>query len=209
MRTELNSHTFTTKSKGKLMNPIKDHLDQINTDQSQNEMDRLESDYEVLSDAEHAAFDADAPKKRYGTVRLKLLTAAQTKFMEGIVSGLSQRQAYREAYPNDSSNDACISANAAKLMKHPVVKQRLEDAWSETMENLADDANATKRFVLRSLLVLCKAGQTESTKLKALDLMGRSIGLWKDSQTIIAPAPSAAQLKKDLAGHLKLFKQKA
>ena len=191
------------------MRPIEEPTDQINTDQSQNEMDSSESDYEVLSDAEMLAFDADAPKKRYSTVRVKLLTAAQTKFMDGIVSGLSQRQAYREAYPNDTSNDACVSANAAKLIKHPVVKQRLEDAWSETLENLADDSNATKRFVLRSLLALCKQGQTESTKLKALDLMGRSIGLWKDSQMIVAPAPSAAQLKRDLAGHLKLFKQKA
>ena len=195
------------------MSLIKDHLEQINTDQSQNEMDSSESDYvdqpDDALDAEMLAFDADAPKRRYGSVRVKMLTASQTKFVEGIIAGSTQRQAYRDAYPNDRSNDACTSAAAAKLMKHPTVKQRLDDAWGETMENLADDSNATKRFVLRSLLALCKQGQTESTKLKALDLMGRSIGLWKDSQMIIAPAPSAAQLKRDLAGHLKLFKQKA
>ena len=75
--------------------------------------DDSDTDTDILSDAERFASDADAPKRRYGTVRVKLLTAAQTKFMDGIVSGLSQRQAYREAYPNDTSNDACVSANAA------------------------------------------------------------------------------------------------
>lgn len=158
------------------------------------------------SEAERLAVDADAPKVR--SIRQRPLTSKQLAFVRGIVSGLSQRAAYRSAYPDDRSADHSVSAAAAKLMKHPVISQMLEEAWSETVELLADDAAATKRYVMRQLLAMSKTAKQEGSRLKALEMMARSAGLFREQVIDVMPAPSAAQLKRELAGHLKLINGK-
>lgn len=156
-----------------------------------------------MSVAERLASDAEAPKVR--SIRQRPLTSKQLAFVRGIVSGLSQRAAYRSAYPDDRSADHSVSAAAAKLMKHPVISQMLEEAWSETVELLADDAAATKRYVMRQLLAMSKTAKQEGSRLKALEMMARSAGLFREQVIDALPAPSAAQLKRELAGHLKLI----
>ena len=158
------------------------------------------------SAAERLAVDADAPRVR--SIRQRPLTSKQLAFVRGIVSGLSQRAAYRSAYPDDRSADHSVSAAAAKLMKHPVVSAMLEEAWSETVEMLADDAAATKRYVMRQLLAMSKTAKQEGSRLKALEMMARSAGLFREQVIDVLPAPSAAQLKRELAGHLKLINGK-
>jgi len=160
----------------------------------------------VLSEAERLAVDADAPRVR--SIRQRPLTAKQLAFVRAIVEGQSQRAAYRSAYPDDRSADHSVSAAAAKLMKHPVISQMLEEAWSETVELLADDAAATKRYVMRQLLAMSKTAKQEGSRLKALEMMARSAGLFREQVIDASPAPSAAQLKRELAGHLKLINGK-
>lgn len=158
------------------------------------------------SEAERLACDADAPRVR--SIRQRPLTSKQLAFVRAIVEGQSQRAAYRSAYPDDRSADHSVSAAAAKLMKHPVISQMLEEAWSETVELLADDAAATKRYVMRQLLAMSKTAKQEGSRLKALEMMARSAGLFREQVIDASPAPSAAQLKRELAGHLKLINGK-
>lgn len=159
-----------------------------------------------FSEAERLAADADAPKVK--SIRQRPLTPKQLAFVRGIIEGKSQRQAYRDAYPDDRSADHSVSAAAAKLMKHPVISQMLEEAWSETVEMLADDAAATKRYVMRQLLAMSKTAKQEGSRLKALEMMARSAGLFREQVIDASPAPTAAQLKRELAGHLKLINGK-
>jgi hypothetical protein len=165
-----------------------------------------DQDGPVMSEAERLAVDADAPRVR--SIRQRPLTAKQLAFVRAIVEGQSQRAAYRSAYPDDRSADHSVSAAAAKLMKHPVISQMLEEAWSETVELLADDAAATKRYVMRQLLAMSKTAKQEGSRLKALEMMARSAGLFREQVIDASPAPSAAQLKRELAGHLKLINGK-
>jgi len=165
-----------------------------------------DGDGPVMSEAERLACDADAPRVR--SIRQRPLTSKQLAFVRAIVEGQSQRAAYRSAYPDDRSADHSVSAAAAKLMKHPVISQMLEEAWSETVELLADDAAATKRYVMRQLLAMSKTAKQEGSRLKALEMMARSAGLFREQVIDASPAPSAAQLKRELAGHLKLINGK-
>jgi hypothetical protein len=165
-----------------------------------------DGDGPVMSEAERLACDADAPRIR--SIRQRPLTSKQLAFVRAIVEGKSQRAAYRSAYPDDRSADHSVSAAAAKLMKHPVISQMLEEAWSETVELLADDAAATKRYVMRQLLAMSKTAKQEGSRLKALEMMARSAGLFREQVIDTSPAPSAAQLKRELAGHLKLINGK-
>ena len=166
------------------------------------------------TDAEVLARAADAPAKRKdGQVitapKQRRLTEKQLAFVRAKISGLSNQDAYREAYPDDHSSSRVISANAYKLTRHPVIGQMLEDAWGETAEALTEDLAATKRYVLRQLLALSKGAKQEGSRLKALELMGKAAGVFTPSADVEVAAPSADQLKRELSGHLKLLGGKA
>jgi hypothetical protein len=140
-------------------------------------------------------------------VRHRELTHGMRVFIAAKLEGKTSRASYREAYPNDKSGDATISANAYKLGKHPLVAKALQDAWGQTEEALVEDMAASKRYVIQSLISLSKNAAQEGSRLKALELLGRAAGAFTSLAPVEAPAPTAAQLKQALAGHLKLLKQ--
>lgn len=167
------------------------------------------------SEAERMAQAAEAPKTRGdGQIigasewkRQRPLTAQQQAFADGVIQGKSLRQAYREAYPNAQANDQSISATAARLMKDDRISKAIREAWEETQEALADDVAATKRYVMRQLVALSKGANQEGSRLKALELLGRSAGMWKEQQASTERPLTAAELKQQLAGHLRLVQQ--
>jgi hypothetical protein len=140
-------------------------------------------------------------------VRHREMTHGMRSFIAAKLAGSTSRDAYRQAYPNDRSSDATVSANAYKLSKHPLVAKALQDAWGQTEEALVEDMAASKRYVIQSLIALSKSAKQEGSRLKALELLGKASGAFITAAPVEAPAPSAAQLKKELAGHLKLLKQ--
>lgn len=172
-----------------------------------------ESEMDGLSEAERLAHVAQRPKLRVDGRpvgsdhrRGKGLTIAQHRFVAGVIRGESLRKAYREAFENNTGSDASISASANKLMKDPRVVRALEEAWGQTVEHLIEDVVASKRYVLKGLLALSKAGKQEGTQLKALELMGKACGLFTPMEVQDKAPITADQLKRELAGHLKLLK---
>ena len=155
----------------------------------------------TLGEAEQTA---QAP---FAVVRHREMTHGMRTFIAAKLAGSTSRDAYRQAYPNDKSSDATVSANAYKLSKHPLVAKALQDAWGQTEEALVEDMAASKRYVIQSLIALSKSAKQEGSRLKALELLGKASGAFTSTAPQEAPAPSAAQLKKELAGHLKLLKQ--
>jgi hypothetical protein len=133
------------------------------------------------------------------------LSPSAMAFIQGVIRGQSLRTSYREGFKNATGSDASISASANKLMKDPRVQEALKQAWGETIEHLVDDVVASKRYVLKGLLALSKADQP-STQLKALELMGKACGLFTPTDVIDKAPVTADQLKRELAGHLKLLK---
>jgi hypothetical protein len=167
-----------------------------------------------LSEAEQLAHAADRPKLRKDGEhkgsdirRPKPLSPRQILFTTGVIQGKSLRQAYRDAYANDTGSDASISASANKLMKDPRIKHILQEAWEETAEHLSEDLAASKRYVLKGLLALSKKAAQEGTKLKALELLGKAAGLFTPTEVQDKAVITADQLKRELAGHMKLLEQ--
>lgn len=138
-------------------------------------------------------------------VRNREMTHGMRSFIAAKLSGSTSRDAYRQAYPNDRGNDNTVSANAYKLSKHPLVAKALQDAWGQTEEALVEDMAASKRYVIHTLITLSKTAKQEGSRLKALELLGRASGAFTSLAPTEAPAPTAAQLKQALAGHLKLL----
>ena len=164
-----------------------------------------------IGEAEQAAAAAESPRERsdgkivgISEQRVRPLTAQQIAFAQGVIEGKSKRQAYRDAYPNSNAADTTVSACAAKLSKDPRVKRMIEAGWEETTEALADDQASTRRYVMRSLVALSKGGKQENTRLRALELLGRTANLFKEQVQVEKPI-TAEQLRRELAGHLRLL----
>ena len=166
-----------------------------------------------ISEAERLAAHADAPPMRADGKpkgadtysRPKPLTASQMAFATGMIQGKTMRQAYRDAYPNAKGSDQVITSAAYRLSRDQRIQTALQEAWGETVEVLAEDTAATKRYVLKELLALTKGGKQEGSRLKALELMGRAAGMFTHSTEPVAEKPTAEQLRKELSGHLKLL----
>ena len=164
-------------------------------------------------EAEQMAADADPPGERAGTRvqtpegwrRVRRLTPAQEAFARGVIEGKSYRQAYRDAYPNAQGQPGSIAASAYKLSRDPRIQTLIQAGDDEHQDAVAEDVAATRRYVMRRLVVLSKAARQEGSQLKALELLGRASGMWRDVQAQTEDRPlTAADLKAALAVHLRL-----
>jgi len=165
-----------------------------------------------MSEAERLAMLADKPKvRRDGQVvgsmhkRERPLSASQVAFANCLIRGATLKVAYREAYPNSKANDACVMSNASKLAKDIRIKRLVNDGVEETIEHLSEDVAGTKRYVLKQLLAHSKEAKQEGTKLKALELLGKSVGLFIDKTQTEVKQATPDELKRELATHLKLL----
>jgi hypothetical protein len=166
-----------------------------------------------LSEAERLAAHAESPTIRVDGrpvgsprgERARPLTTSQIAFTQGIIQGKTYRQAYKDAYPNAQGSDSSITTSAYKLSRDPRVQALVQDALDETVEHLAEDVAGTKRYVLKQLIAHSKGAKQEGTKLKALELLGKSVGLFIDKAEVKTEAVTAEQLKRELGQHLKLL----
>ena len=181
-----------------------DEVDQISNDEGLGE----------ISEPERLAAHADAPILRGDGkphssetyTRARPLSVSQALFAEGLIQGKTYKQSYKDAYPNAQGSDASITTSAYRLSRDPRIASMVNDALEETAEHLAEDRAATQRYVLRQLVAHSKTAKQEGTKLKALELLGKSTGLFIDRASDEAKPVSAEQLKRELGVHLRLLK---
>ena len=136
------------------------------------------------------------PSNRRG-MKGRSLTAQQLAFVNGLARGESTAGAYRQAYPNDQSNAANVSVTAYRLKRHPQISKILKDAQESIAERLVEDAALVRKYVLRELITLTKSAKREGTKIKALELLGKTCGFF-EPRAEIAPVMDPEKLKLDL-----------
>ena len=118
------------------------------------------------------------------------LTTKQEKFVQNLISGMSQRQAYKDAFQADYDDNA-IDVNACKLFNDAKIKLRYKELIEELKE--VNIMTAKERMIWLSEVV--KGIQTEKevvvngaevqikeveanlmTKLKAIDTLNKMSG---------------------------------
>lgn len=116
------------------------------------------------------------------------LTPKQERFIQNIVSGMSQRQAYKDAYNVESMSDEAIDVEACRLFNDTKISLR----YRELMDKLEDEAimSAKERMIWLSDVVRGKVKHTSyggngeeyeneayiSDKLKAVDTLNKMSG---------------------------------
>ena len=108
------------------------------------------------------------------------LTPKQERFIQNIVSGMSQRQAYKDAYNAENMTDESIDVEACKLFNNPNISIR----YKELMDKVEDKAimSARERMIWLSGVicdVIKEQGLKEAdinTKIKAIDTLNKMSG---------------------------------
>lgn len=102
-----------------------------------------------------------------------MLTAKQELFVQNIIQGMSQADAYRSAYPKQRMSDKTVWETASKLMANPKVITRLTELRNE----LATHAIMSAQKRLEWLTGVIQS-EEESTgdKLRAVDIMNKMQG---------------------------------
>ena len=137
---------------------------------------------------------------------LTRLTANQRAFAEHLAAGLNQTEAYIKAYQVRTTNRNVISINASRLAKDNRISMLLESYTDSIAARVVEDATRTRRYVLEELHGHASSTQrTPTEKLRALELMGRAIGMFTDKLETKAESISTEQLKKELRSHLVLL----
>ena len=139
------------------------------------------------------------------------ITPKMRQFASLVAQGNSPRDAYRKAYAvRTDTSEATVMASANKLMKDSRITGLMEPIWESIKQNVIDDAIATRRHVLEQLHAHASdANVRTSDRLKALELMGKAIGMFVDKSEAKVEQVDPEQLKRELDSHLKAFKLKA
>lgn len=122
------------------------------------------------------------------------LTPKQEKFVQGLFVGLSQRKAWKEAFPDDKSGDATIDNNASNLAKENEIIMRLKELQDEvksknivTVEYVLEGLKEVKERCMSAEPVLDRNGEPtgeyrfdSSGANKSLELIGKFLKMFTD-----------------------------
>lgn len=86
--------------------------------------------------------------------------ARQEKYIQNLVKGMTQRQAYRDAYPDNNSSDKTIDETASRLFNDSKIQTR----YKEILKELEEDAIMSAKERMIWLTKVVKGEEKEETK---------------------------------------------
>ena len=102
-----------------------------------------------------------------------MLTANQEQFVQNIIQGMNQADAYRSAYPNSKGSAKTVHEAASRLMGNSKVLARL----TELRQELATPAIMSAQKRLEWLTgIIQSQDETTGDKLRAVDIMNKMQG---------------------------------
>ncbi len=137
----------------------------------------------------------------------KRLSSKQIGFMKSIASGVDRKTAYKKNYNVRSNNDNAINATARKLENKLNSEPLFNDLVKSSVEKSLDDARVVRNHVMQELFQHSLNGNPNQ-KLKALELLGKSIGMYQDNSKIeqTVTKVSTAKLKEELEKSLNAMR---
>ena len=103
-----------------------------------------------------------------------MLTKKQEMFVQNIINGMSQREAYKNAYSVKTMSDNAIDREASLLMKNPKLSQRFKELRDEFVKPTI--MTAQERLEMLTEIVKASEEHDINARLKALDIMNKMTG---------------------------------
>ena len=107
------------------------------------------------------------------------LTARQFKFVQYLISGTSNAHAYRQAYNPNKMSSKTIWEAASRLSKSPKVVARLDELKAEKEAEEWMLRLSYGDLVINGLQSMALNSKSGRVRIKALELLGKTVGLFE------------------------------
>lgn len=131
---------------------------------------------------------------------VRQLTPKMRTFAKLVAEGCSPSESYRRAYNCSNSSNITVSSNACRLLKDSRISSIVKLARES--EDIVSDPAALRLYVMRHLLHHANTMKTESNQIRALELLGKTVGMFTDRVEAKVEAIDPEQLRADLERHL-------
>ena len=126
-----------------------------------------------------------------------MITAKQNEFAQHVSDGLSQTKAYRSAYSSDNMAPKTVWEESSRLRRHPKVAARIIELEAEKAHRQRIQALSREERILKELEAVAFGEGPVSAKLKAIELLGKNLGLFKPKE-VPKVERSQEEIEKDL-----------
>ena len=113
-----------------------------------------------------------------------MITAKQNEFAQQVSDGLSQTKAYRSAYSSDNMAPKTVWEESSRLRRHPKVAARIIELEAEKAHRQRIQALSREERILKELEAVAFGEGPVSAKLKAIELLGKNLGLFKPKEAL-------------------------
>ncbi|MDQ2088647.1 terminase small subunit [Marimonas arenosa] len=135
------------------------------------------------------------------------LTEKQERFALRVSEGMNFSAAYRESYDTSGMSQPSVWREAHRLSRNDKVAMRIAElvAVREEEEHLQSRIRAYR--VTAHLEEMMRTAKSESARLRAAELLGKTVGLFIDKTEVKdAREPTIAELEEKLKKRLKSLK---
>ncbi len=133
------------------------------------------------------------------TLNNEQLTNKQTKFANLVaVEGMSNTQAYIIAYnPSKNAKQKSIHEMACRVFANVKVQSRIKAIQCQIEQEKHMRALRREEYVLNRLTIEAEFADNASSRIRALELLGKTVNMFKDKQEPKKEMPKASEEVKE------------
>ena len=134
----------------------------------------------------------------------KPLTGKQEAFAKLVAGGAVLSDAYRECYAADSMKDSTVWSEACRLAQNPKVSARIKDIQADMEADRRTIERRREEWVLKRLSEEADQADNASSRIRALELVGKTIGMFTDRvEQSDTTERSASDIERELRAKLE------
>jgi hypothetical protein len=131
------------------------------------------------------------------------LTGKQEAFAKLVAGGAVLSDAYRECYSADNMKNSTLWSEACRLAQNPKVSARIKDIQADMEQSQRMRLLRREEWVLKSLQEEAVSADNASSRIRALELVGKTIGMFTDRvEQTDTTERTASEIERDLRAKL-------
>ncbi|HET7086310.1 MAG TPA: hypothetical protein VFI23_16165 [Rhizomicrobium sp.] len=127
------------------------------------------------------------------------------KFAQLVAGGATKAEAYRQSFRADGMKPATVWSEASRVAADPLVSRRLAELQGKN----SDDMAGIRASVLVRLNALADGAESESARVRALELLGKASGLFEEQSADLVASRTVIELRMRLEKRLRLMLEAA
>jgi len=134
------------------------------------------------------------------------LTPKQSAFAGFVAKGNNYTQSYRLAYNAKNMSDNAISIEGHKLMKKAHIKLQVDSLKANNSTATKAHEHTRQAWILERLKEeALDMDNNASTRVRALELLGKGAGLFDSSTTVVVENRTPSQIEAELSEKLSIL----